>query len=557
MPCAHFACDDGDRMKYYRDFFAYWSDFRGELAMLKRASSIENRALLLAQLEAATYAHVSMVISGLVTVWIAAVMLFFGMDSQYSLYVAALLTIAYLSGYTTHIRVREYVEAEDPDGRYLIKLRQRFCVQVIAVAVCWSLMFFAIWAVNDPLTNIIAGAMTYGIIGVATLAYLCLPGAMNRGIAILTVGGMTAPYLSGNNMPWYFFVGTMFYGLILNRIAMQQWRYFLKSIDNAHEFAAKQKSFFEQEQQRLQAIDDARNTASLARSEERARSEAERKAGMTRLAGEFESSIHAIVDALGTAMRAVGSSSQQLASIGVQTRERSDAMADMAKNMSEAIHSVAAATRQLGDSADAISAQVHDQVQASGAATKSSKEGRIAITTLSVDAEQVGEIADIIQNIAGQTNLLALNATIEAARAGEAGRGFAVVAQEVKSLANQTHGAIGSVTGTVANIKSQMLSAAQTVGDVVEQIDQVQNGAGLIAAAVTQQQAATREITTHAENAASDAEHVFEFSREVNEAAVQVGEVADEMQLVMAGLEARAQALQDASQEFLGRLRAA
>jgi methyl-accepting chemotaxis protein len=95
------------------------------------------------------------------------------------------------------------------------------------------------------------------------------------------------------------------------------------------------------------------------------------------------------------------------------------------------------------------------------------------------------------------------------------------------------------------------------VGDVVEQIDQVQNGAGLIAAAVTQQQAATREITTHAENAASDAEHVFEFSREVNEAAVQVGEVADEMQLVMAGLEARAQALQDASQEFLGRLRAA
>jgi hypothetical protein len=544
-------------MKYYRDFFAYWSDYHGELAMLKRASSVDNRALLLAQLKAATQAHVSMVISGIITVWIAAIMLFFGMESQYSLYVAALLTIAYLSGYTTHVRVRDYVESDDPGGRYLIKLRQRFCVQVIAVAVCWSLMFFAIWAVKDPLTNIIAGAMTFGIIGVAALAYLCLPSAMNRGITILTIGGMTAPYLSGNNMPWYFFIGTMFYGLTLNRIAMQQWRYFLQSIDNAHEFAAKQKTYFEQEQLRLQSIDDARSSASLARSEERAQSEAQRKADMTRLAGEFESSIHAIVDAMGMAMRAVGSSSQQLASIGVQTRERTDAMADMAKNMSEAIHSVAAATRQLGDSADAISAQVHDQVQASGAATKSSKEGRIAITTLSVDAEQVGEIADMIQNIAGQTNLLALNATIEAARAGEAGRGFAVVAQEVKSLANQTHNAIGSVTGTVANIRGQMLSAAKTVGEVTEQIGQVQNGAGHIAAAVTQQQAATREITTHAENAANDAEHVFAFSREVNEAAVQVGEVADEMQLVMAGLEDRAQALQDASQEFLARLRAA
>jgi methyl-accepting chemotaxis protein len=544
-------------MRYYRDFFAYWSDLRGELALLKRANSVENRALMLAQLKAATHAHVSMLISGLVTIWIAAIMLFLGANSQYSLYIAAQLTITYFLGYTTHERVRDYIEADDPDGSYLKRLRQRFCVEVIAVASGWVLLFFAIWAVDTPITNIVALAITFGVIGVAALAYLCLPGAMNRGITILTIGGMTAPYLSGNNMPWYFFVGIMFYGLSLNRIAMQQWRYFLQSIDTAHEFAAKQKTYFEQEQQRLQTIDEARSSASTARSDERAQNEAERKAEMTRLAAEFESSIHAIVDAMGVAMRAVGGSSQQLASIGLQTRERTDAMSDMAKNMSEAIHSVAAATRQLGDSADAISTQVHDQVQASGAATKSSKEGRIAITTLSVDAEQVGEIADMIQNIAGQTNLLALNATIEAARAGEAGRGFAVVAQEVKSLANQTHGAIGSVTGTVANIRNQMLSAAQTVDDVVEQIGQVQNGADHIAAAVTQQQAATREISIHAENAASDAEHVFEFSREVNEAAVQVGEVADEMQLVMAGLEARAQALHDASQEFLTRLRAA
>ena len=34
--------------------------------------------------------------------------------------------------------------------------------------------------------------------------------------------------------------------------------------------------------------------------------------------------------------------------------------------------------------------------------------------------QQIGEIVDLIQNIAGQINLLALNATIESARAGEA-----------------------------------------------------------------------------------------------------------------------------------------
>lgn len=95
--------------------------------------------------------------------------------------------------------------------------------------------------------------------------------------------------------------------------------------------------------------------------------------------------------------------------------------------------------------------------------------------------EEISNIANLINDIAGQTNLLALNASIEAARAGEHGKGFAVVASEIGDLAAQSTKYVRDITQVVNNVKNAFKNLADNSKEVLDFMDtQVRNDYDLL-----------------------------------------------------------------------------
>jgi len=307
---------------------------------------------------------------------------------------------------------------------------------------------------------------------------------------------------------------------------------------------------------KVQAVAKAERE-SAEREEKNREQQAARRLELHNLAERFEAAVGNIIENVSSASSELENSAVILTKSSTATQQLSMVVASASEETSTNVQSVASATEEMAGSINEIGRQVADSNRIANEAVNQAQKTDARIAELSLAANRIGDVTQLITTIAEQTNLLALNATIEAARAGDAGRGFAVVAQEVKALAAQTAKATSEISMQIAGMQAATHDSVVAIKEISGTIGRVSEIAAAIAAAIEEQGAATQEITRNVQQAAVGSTQVATSIADVNRGAGDTGSASSQVLSAAQMLSNENKRLKAEMAKFLATVRAA
>lgn len=303
----------------------------------------------------------------------------------------------------------------------------------------------------------------------------------------------------------------------------------VKTLSEKMKEAEHQSELARQETQKAQIATDEAEEA-------RKQAESAKREGMLQAA----SSIETIVERLTSASEELSAQVEQASKGSEEQKNRTGEAATAMEEMNATVLEVARNASSAAEGSDKAKhkAQEGSEVVIGSVAAINQVENQAKtmmgnMSKLGEQAEQIGKIMNVIDDIADQTNLLALNAAIEAARAGDAGRGFAVVADEVRKLAEKTMNATKEVGDAISAIQEGTRSNIQGMEQEVQAVAEATQLANKSGEALKEIVSLVETSSDQVRSIATASEEQSSASEEINQSIDVINQISSETSEVM------------------------
>jgi methyl-accepting chemotaxis protein len=175
-----------------------------------------------------------------------------------------------------------------------------------------------------------------------------------------------------------------------------------------------------------------------------------------------------------TATDSINGNASELRSASDDLSKRTEQQAASLEETSAALDEITAAVKSSTERAQEATMMVTEAKENAAESASVVRSAIEAMGRIEQASSEIGQITNVIDEIAFQTNLLALNAGVEAARAGDAGKGFAVVAQEVRELAQRAASAAKDIKALISKSGGEVATGVKLVQATGAALDEIE-----------------------------------------------------------------------------------
>ena len=222
--------------------------------------------------------------------------------------------------------------------------------------------------------------------------------------------------------------------------------------------------------------------------------------------------------------RLMSAQNQRTTEVASSMNEMTSTVEQVAKSSETILHQI----QSVDQGATKSRAQMDANIQKNEQLLARIEESTIVVNQLDEYSKDIGNILDVIEQIAEQTNLLALNAAIEAARAGEQGRGFAVVADEVRTLATRTQSSTEEIQRVITQLQEGVTKTVSSMNESHTSANASVEEARLVGTALTELQRNMTEIRDLSTQIATAAEEQSAVAQEIRQNIQDISEMSEQ-----------------------------